>query len=203
MLAAQPGSVVIDVGGVGLRVEVPTSPRPAASEGDELTLHTSLIVREDALTLFGFDTADELEMFGLLIAVNGVGPRSALGVLSVMTPLQIARAVVDEDDKPFRKVSGIGPKSSKMIAVSLAGKVTPEAFSGNDEDGAPDSAAAVSGVDATVLQGLIGLGWPEAVAHQAVTDARAAGAPEEEAGLLRAALALVQSGGARARGGAR
>lgn len=201
---AHPGWVVVDVGGVGLRVEVPSSGHAAVYAGDEVALHTSLIVREDALTLYGFDSTEELDMFGLLIAVNGVGPRSALGILSVMTPFEIARAVADEDDKPFRKVSGIGPKTSKLIAVSLAGKILPEAFSGAAPD-APEPSEAHSGsvVDATVVQGLVGLGWAESVAEQVVTDARAAGAPEDEAGLLRAALALVQSGGARRRGGGR
>ncbi|MCR2273820.1 helix-hairpin-helix domain-containing protein, partial [Salmonella enterica] len=71
-----------------------------------MLLHTSLIVREDALSLFGFADRAELEIFGLLISVTGVGPKSALGVLSHLTADQIAEAVTSEDDAPFRRVSG-------------------------------------------------------------------------------------------------
>ena len=204
VLATGPGWVVVEVGGVGMRIETTANAAAAARIGDETFLHTALIVRDDALTLYGFDTVEELEMFGLLTTVTGVGPRSGLGVLSAMTPWQIAQAVSSEDDKPFRKVSGIGPKTSKLIAVSLAGKVTPEAFAAeaDAQHGAGDDTAG-NGAPAAVIQGLVGLGWGEAAAEQAVADAAAAGAPQSEAGLLRAALALLQSGGMRTRGGSR
>ena len=80
-------------------------------------------MREDDLSLFGFATRAELEVFDLLRGVSGVGPKSALGVLSTLSPDEIARAVAVEDDAPFRKVSGIGPKTAKLIAVSLQGKL--------------------------------------------------------------------------------
>ncbi|MGO2847352.1 MAG: Holliday junction branch migration protein RuvA, partial [Microbacterium gubbeenense] len=115
-------SVVIDVSGVGYSVAVPPDVARTAGHGHELFLHTHLVVREDALSLFGFATRDELEVFGVLLGVNGVGPKSALGILSVLTIDQIASAVEAEDDKPFRKVSGIGPKTAKLIALQLQGK---------------------------------------------------------------------------------
>src|SRR5690606_190429 len=96
------------------------SPGPVGGGG---SLQTALGVREDPLPLFGVATQSELEVFGHLIAVSGVGPRSALGVLSALSPAEIARAVAAEDEKPFRKVSGIGPKTAKLIVVSLAGKL--------------------------------------------------------------------------------
>lgn len=205
VLSSGAGWVVVGVGaggnagGVGLRVEVP-SRLAGAAPGQPVSLHTQLVVREDSLTLFGFETAEELEMFGLLIGVSGVGPRSALGVLSALTPVQIATAVRDEDEKPFRKVSGIGPKTAKLIAVQLGGKIDPRAFA--SAAGEPEASAAGSGARAHVEQGLIGLGYGEAEAEAAVVDAIAAGAPDDEAGLLRAALALLQSPRA-ATGGAR
>ncbi len=82
-----------------------------------------MVVREDSLTLFGFGTRDELDVFDLLIGVTGVGPKSALGVLSALSPEQVAEAVQRDDDAVFRKVSGIGPKTAKLITVSLAGKL--------------------------------------------------------------------------------
>ncbi len=182
-----------------MRVEVPSGRVSQAVPGDEIDLRTSLVVREDSLTLFGFATQAELEVFGHLIAVSGVGPRSALGVLSGLAPAEIARAVAAEDEKPFRKVSGIGPKTAKLIVVSLAGKLSEL---GLDEGGGAVPAVAedpaIAAAEA-VRDGLVGLGWGESDAWQAVQDARDAGAPADSAGLLRAALALLQA----ARGGAR
>ena len=176
-----------------MRVEVPSGRISQAVPGEQRFLHTSLVVRDDSLTLFGFDTQQELDTFGHLIAVSGVGPRSALGVLSGLAPVEIARAVAAEDDKPFRKVSGIGPKTAKLITVSLAGKLDAIAV---DDGGAP---AATPGDPAEqmielVTSGLEGLGWAESDARQAVLDARDAGAEMENAALLRAALALLQRG---------
>ncbi len=82
-------------------------------------------MREDALSLVGFASREELTAFGLLLGVSGVGPKSALGVLSSLTVPQIAQAVADEDDAPFRRVSGIGPKTAKLIVVQLAGRLEP------------------------------------------------------------------------------
>ena len=191
---------MIGVGGLGLRIEVPSGRVAQALPGDDLALHTSLVVREDSLTLFGFATTAEIEVFAHLIAVSGVGPRSALGVLSALTPGEIAHAVSGEDEKPFRKVSGIGPKTAKLIVVSLAGKLAglelTEAHSGQAAPADPEVAVAEA-----VRDGLVGLGWGEADAWQAVQDAREAGAPSDNAGLLRATLALLQ--GTRGRGGSR
>jgi len=201
VLAAGAGWVVVDVGpgggsgGVGLRVEVPGR-LAGAHAGEQLALHTQLVVREDSLTLFGFAAPEELEVFGILLGVSGVGPRSALGVLTELTPAQIAQAAMNEDEKPFRKVSGIGPKTAKLIAVQLAGKLDPRAFAGQDPVASAEQPA-TGGADersaANVVQGLIGLGYAEAQAEAAVQDARDAGAPAEEAGLLRSALALLQA----------
>lgn len=196
VLSTGAGWVVLGVGGVGLRVEVPSGRVAPAHVGSQLALHTSLIVREDSLTLFGFSTSEELEVFGHLLAVSGVGPRSALGVLSELTPAQIASAVAAEDEKPFRKVSGIGPKTAKLIAVSLAGKVTVAAYGRQGAPGIEHDAVAAENPSAVaaanVEQALIGLGYREAQSEDAVADALAAGAPSDEAGLLRAALALLQ-----------
>ncbi|WP_336991508.1 Holliday junction branch migration protein RuvA [Leucobacter sp. VD1] len=198
VLASGAAWVVVGVGGIGMRVEVPSGRASQAVVGDEVFLHTSLVVREDSLTLFGFATQDELEVFGHLIAVSGVGPRSALGVLSALSPAEVARAVAAEDEKPFRKVSGIGPKTAKLIVVSLAGKLPELGFA---DDSAPAGGAgdAAQLVAEAVGEGLVGLGWSDADARQAVQDARDAGAPDDHAGLLRAALALLQA----ARSGAR
>lgn len=195
VLAAGAGWVIVLVGGLGFRVEVP-SQAPAAHVGKHVDLHTQLVVREDSLTLFGFAALEELEVFGYLLGVSGVGPRSALGVLGVLTPIEIAQAVVNEDEKPFRKVSGIGPKTAKLIAVQLSGKLQHILASGNTSAGSQvsvDAGLNNDGAAVTVEMGLLGLGYPEQQARAAVLNALEAGAPSDEAALLRAALLLLQA----------
>ncbi|MGO1538212.1 MAG: Holliday junction branch migration protein RuvA [Leucobacter sp.] len=195
VLALGAGWVVVGVGGLGLRVEVPAGRAPQLHLGDEASLHTSLIVREDSLTLFGFATEEEIQVFGHLLGVSGVGPRSALGVLSELTPAEVVQAVAAEDEKPFKRVSGIGPKTAKLITVSLSGKLSAIVLSGADAAalGAESAATQSYGAESAVQLGLVGLGWSEKEAALAVQDAREAGAPDGEAALLRAALALLQS----------
>lgn len=193
VLHAASDHVVIETGGVGFSVAVPADVAHTAVVGEQLRLHTSLIVREDALSLYGFGDRDELEIFGQLLSVTGVGPKSALGVLSHLTVDQIAEAVTAEDDAPFRRVSGIGPKTAKLIVVQLAGKVQPRVAS--TPIGAP-----VSAVTDQVTAALVGLGWSEKVAAEAAaqtaedaTDAERESVPA----LLRRTLAAMGPGGKR------
>ncbi len=180
--------VVIEVGGVGFSVAVPADIPHTATVGERLLLHTSLIVREDALSLYGFADRSELEIFGLLISVTGVGPKSALGVLSHMTVDQIAEAVTAEDDAPFRRVSGIGPKTAKLIVLQLAGKVQPVAPSSKP------SRAGSTDVVTQVAAALVGLGWSDRVATEAAAQTAAEATDAERgsvAALLRRTLALL------------
>jgi Holliday junction DNA helicase RuvA len=184
-------SVVIDVNGVGFSVAVtPDIPR-SFHVGDEIVLHTNLVVREDALSLFGFETREQLQVFLLLIGVTGVGPKSALGVLAALSVGQIADAVIAEDDAPFRRVSGIGPKTAKLIVVQLAGKLQamPSAQPASPSAGAGTLAA-------QVIAALVALGWSERVATDAVAQVTAdPAAPGTVPALLK--LALAQLGPAR------
>ncbi|MET0734147.1 MAG: Holliday junction branch migration protein RuvA [Microbacterium sp.] len=181
-------SIVIEVGGVGLTVAVTPHVAAATDVGDDVHLHTNLIVREDALSLFGFESRDELIVFTQLLSVTGVGPKSALGVLAALSVTQIAEAVSADDDAPFRRVSGIGPKTAKLIVVQLAGKVVaPRSGSAPRADAAP-------GVAAQVTQALIGLGWSERAAGEAVASAVEEASPTERAAvpaLLRLTLATL------------
>ena len=181
-------SIVIEVGGVGLTVAVTPHVAAATDVGDDVHLHTNLIVREDALSLFGFESRDELVVFTQLLSVTGVGPKSALGVLAALSVTQIAEAVSADDDAPFRRVSGIGPKTAKLIVVQLAGKVVaPRSGSAPRADAAP-------GVAAQVTQALIGLGWSERAASEAVASVVEEASPTERAAvpaLLRLTLATL------------
>ncbi|MET0735472.1 MAG: Holliday junction branch migration protein RuvA [Microbacterium sp.] len=178
-------SLVVEVGGVGLAVAVTSQVARATHVGDSVLLHTSLIVREDALSLFGFGSREELTVFTLLLSVTGVGPKSALGVLSALTVDQIAAAVATDDDAPFRRVSGIGPKTAKLIVVQLAGKiVASRATPAGRTDAAP------AGVPVQVVQALVGLGWSERVAVDAVKTT-AESAPESDRASVSALLRLT------------
>jgi holliday junction DNA helicase RuvA len=178
--------VEIVVGGVGFTVAVTPEVARSARVGETLALHTTMIVREDALSLFGFADRAQSALFGVLLGVTGVGPKSALGVLAAMSVDQIAQAVADDDDAPFRRVSGIGPKTAKLIVVQLAGKLAPP------QSGAAAAPAAGGAVHAQVVAALVGLGWSERVAAEAVTEVAADAAPADAAQvppLLRLALA--------------
>ena len=186
VLTAAGNSVVIEVGGVGFHLNTTPALALASRPGEEITVHTSLIVREDALTLFGFASRDELDVFELLIGVTGVGPKSALGVLSALSPEQVAAAVQGDDDAVFRKVSGIGPKTAKLITLSLAGKLI-----ATTTRPAP-ATIATGGVAESVLAALTGLGWSERVAAEAVDETMSA-ASEVEAASVPAVLRLTLS----------
>lgn len=181
-------SLVVVVGGVGFSVAVTAQTARTLHVGDDVHLHTNLIVREDALSLYGFGTREELTVFTQLISVTGVGPKSALGVLSSLTVPQIAQAVADDDDAPFRRVSGIGPKTAKLIVVQLAGKlaVVPVA--------APAAVSAQGQVPLQVTQALVGLGWSERTAAEAVASVAENASEADRASvqtLLRLTLALL------------
>lgn len=188
VLAASGTTAVIEVGGVGLTVQVTPHHALALRAGSEATVRTALVVREDDLSLYGFEDADGLAVFDLLRGVSGVGPKSAMGVLGAMTPDQIAQAIAAEDDAAFRKVSGIGPKTAKLIIVSLAGKLVAPSRP------AADAATARSTVGDRVTVALVGLGWPERVAASAVEEALAVATDAERdtvQALLRLALARL------------
>lgn len=180
------GQLVVDVNGVGYLVHV--TPKTAAkfSIGDETALFTAMIVREDAMTLFGFVTALEQELFDLLRSVTGVGPKSALAILGSLSTAEIASAVALDNDAAFKAVSGIGPKTAKLITVTLAGKLSHLVLV--DQGTKP-----VAETDyASVVEALVSLGWAERAAQDAVkTAASKAKLGDGRDVVLRLALSLL------------
>ena len=156
VLASTLGAVTIEVGGVGLLVNTTNRIAAELNVGQSATLFTVLVVREDSLTLYGFLEALELETFDLLRSVNGVGPKSALSILSSLSVKEIADAVASESDSVFRSVSGVGVKTAKLIALSLAGKIS------------GGLASVSSGSGRASVDALIGLGYSEKEATLAV-----------------------------------
>lgn len=156
-------SAVIDVAGVGYFVNITPNTSRILVSGNQVQLFTAMIVREDAMTLFGFADFEEQELFELLRSVTGVGPKSALGILGEMTPSQIRTAVAVENDSAFKAVSGIGPKTAKLITVTLAGKLKGVTISTTSSASRHETEAVVSA--------LTGLGWSEKQATEAVQSA--------------------------------
>jgi Holliday junction DNA helicase RuvA len=124
-VAARTGAgIVVDVGGVGYLVAA--TPRVHARVGEETTVETYLHVREDALQLYGFATADERQLFELLLGVSGVGPKVALAIVSGSTPEELRRAIVREDTARFEAIPGIGRKTAQRVVLELKEKIGPE-----------------------------------------------------------------------------
>ncbi len=116
--------LVIDVGGIGYQVYVTNLLVNTVRRGEKVSLFTHLVVREDSLTLFGFQDQEEVGLFQQLIKVNGVGPRLALETLSTHSPEVIKRAVLNKQDQVFAQVSGIGKKTAQKIVLSLEDKLS-------------------------------------------------------------------------------
>jgi Holliday junction DNA helicase RuvA len=196
-----PDGAVIDVGGVGLLVQCTPGTLAGLRSGERARVATSLVVREDALTLYGFASADERATFELVQTASGVGPRLALAMLAVFSPDGLRRAVAAEDLNALMTVPGIGRKGAQRIILELAGRL------GAPGDGGPGagSAAAAGGARLApwreqVRAGLVSLGWAAREADQAITvvepellaDAGAESAAEVDvSAALRAALRVL------------
>ena len=189
VLSRQGNLVVVEVHGVGYALNVPDRLALTLAVGEDTLLHTAMVVREDNVALFGFGSAEELGLFDLLRSVNGVGPKSALSILSQVSPADIAQAVTSENDAVFRQVSGIGPKTAKLIVLSLQGAFDQAAAP--SRTGPLDHAAEVS--KQSVIQALVGLGWSDRQAKAGVAEAIEAGSGDvvDTATLLRQALAIL------------
>ena len=176
--AVSQGVVVLDVNGVGYAVALPKPLVQSLSVGQKQLLHTALIVREDAFTLFGFADVEQLALFDLLRSVSGVGPKTALAAIGSLTGADIANAVANDDAKVFEQVAGIGAKTAKLIVVTLAGKLKSVATSG-------------STMTSDLLVALQGLGWPERVAAPVVSAVVSQSPKADLSELIRMSLALL------------
>jgi Holliday junction DNA helicase RuvA len=166
--AAGPDGAVVDVGGVGLSVQCTPATLASLRVGDRAHVPTSLVVREDSLTLYGFADDDERSVFELLQTASGVGPRLALAMLAVHAPNALRRAVATEDLAALTKVPGIGKKGAQRIVLELKDRLGGPL--GDDGGGAAGAARAdgVASWRAQVHTGLVNLGWPARDADAAV-----------------------------------
>lgn len=179
-------SAVVEVGGVGLEVMCTPGTLASLRTGHEATVPTSMVVREDSLTLFGFADDDEKATFELLQTASGVGPKLAQAMLAVLPPDDLRRAVSTEDVKTLTRVPGIGQKGAQRIILELRDRLGAPLGRGGTTHAAP--AAAAPWRD-QVAQGLVGLGWSAREADSAVEAvAPEAGDSPDVGALLRAAL---------------
>lgn len=184
VLTTTADSVVVAIGGIGLSIQVPPTVAAASSVGSHLELHTSLVVREDSLTLYGFPTPSAKEAFDILLGVSGIGPRLAVASLDALSVDQLRSAVATKDLSSLQRIPGVGKKTAERMILEIGDRLG--AADIQYAAGLPTADAALK---TTVTAGLEQLGWPRAVAERAIAslDGNYTGAEE----MLRAALASL------------
>ena len=177
------GVLVVDVGGIGLAIHVPNQTATAQSVGDGVELFTTLVVREDALTIYGFESPEQLNLFELLRSVGGVGPKTALAAISKVDSADIARAISEGESRIFEQVPGIGSKTAKLIVITLSGKI----------DSLPSTS---NPAEQQLLSAMQSLGWQEKIARpavQQVLQTQVAADESDMQSLIRAVLKILGS----------
>ena len=172
-------AIIVEVGGAGLRAFVPKPLREKLAVGQRMLLHTHLVVREDALSLYGFESVDERRLFTMLLGVDSVGPRTALAVLSTLAIDTVQRAVFSEEADILSTVPGVGKKTAQKIILYLHDRLKPE--------DALKAVAAMSEADSEVLAALTSLGYSVVEAQAAIQSIPKDG-PEDVEERLRLAL---------------
>ena len=188
----QPPHLILDVNGLGYELEVPmTTLYRLPSVGEPLTLHTHLVVREDAQLLYGFASKRERDFFRELIRLNGVGPKLALALMSSLEVDELVRCVQSQDTSALTKVPGVGKKTAERLLVELkdrfkAWETVPAMFAlVPNQPGGPDVAAVVS-AETDAVSALISLGYKPQEASKAISAIKEKGLSSED--LIRRAL---------------
>ena len=172
--------------GVGRKVHVTPDTLAGTRHGAEIELVTSLVVREDSMTLYGFGTEDENHTFEVLLSISGIGPRLAMAILSVMGPDELAAAITNQDANALTRVPGIGKKGASRIIIELENKL-PKLTAA-----APGPALSFGGGNQQVVDALVGLGWKEAQAEDVVAEVvKETGAGAGTSVVLKAALKVL------------
>ena len=184
-----PEGIILEAGGIGYFVRVPaTLLEQLPKTGEEVKIFTYMQVKEDDVSLFGFGSGDELEMFRMLIGVNSIGPKGALAILSVLSAEDLILAIVTGDAKSIARAPGVGPKTAQRVILDLKDKVSledavPAGMAG--KAAAPVSAERGAAMEA--MEALVQLGYSPAEAGKAVRSVGNAENMDSEA-LLKAAL---------------
>ena len=184
-------SVIVEAGGIGYEIYMTGTDLSQIHMGEEVKIHTYFNVREDAMQLYGFRSKDDLQMFRLLLGVNGVGPKAALGVLAGITADELRFAILSDDVKTLSKAPGIGKKTAQKLILELKDKMKLEdAFElklAHEQEKAVAGLGEISDGRQEAVEALVALGYSSTDALRAVrkvTDV----APDDVEGLLKAAL---------------
>lgn len=166
--------VVIDVSGIGFKVYTSLTSLQsigANAENTPVTFYTYMYIKEGIMDLYGFSTAEELNMFELLISVSGVGAKGAIAILSSLTPQKLAVSLVTNDVSSIKKASGIGPKTAQRIILELKDKIKNEELVAAQEDTSVSDGISLTDVHSEAVSALIVLGYSKIEAENAVAKA--------------------------------
>ena len=183
-------SVVVDTGGVGYRVYMSPANLSRTTAGQQVKIHTYLRVAEGIMDLYGFLSREELAMFKMLISVSGAGPKAGLAVLSVMSPAQVALAVVTDDYKSITKAQGVGPKLAQKIVLELKDKLKNEELLSDSAAGGGMEFSVPAAGSSDALEALMVLGYSQGEAMRALAGA-GEGLSTEDA-IKRALISLAK-----------
>ena len=180
--------VVLECGGVGYQVLATPPTLGRLRRGEETRILTTMVVREDAMLLYGFLTDDERQVFTLLQTVSGLGPKLAMAILGTLKTPELAQAVSQKDTKTLQRVPGVGKRMAERMVVELSGKFDLYLPSAEEQELVPVLPAQASGVAEDVTEALVGLGFTDRIAKPVVDGILAAEADLDVATALRAAL---------------
>ena len=176
-------ALIVETNGIGMRVHVPATLREKMKTGESILLYTHFVVRQDAMSLYGFETLSERDLYTLLLSVSGIGPKLALAILSSLNPDTVKRAVFNEEYDILNRVPGVGKKTAQRIVLALQDKLKPM--------DALEQVAAMTDTDGEVLAALTALGYSVIEAQTAI-QAIPKDAPKEVEERLRLALGYFQ-----------
>ncbi|MBT3338019.1 MAG: Holliday junction branch migration protein RuvA [Anaerolineae bacterium] len=176
-------ALIVETNGIGMRVHVPATLREKMKTGESILLYTHFVVRQDAMSLYGFETLSERDLYTLLLSVSGIGPKLALAILSSLNPDTVKRAVFNEEYDILNRVPGVGKKTAQRIVLALQDKLKPM--------DALEQVAAMTDTDGEVLAALTALGYSVIEAQTAI-QAIPKDAPADVEERLRLALGYFQ-----------
>ena len=176
-------SLIIEIANLGIRVQVTSSLREKMKVGERVFLHTHFVVREDSMSLFGFETVDERALYTLLLSVSRIGPKLALAILSALPPDTIKRAILEEEYAILNRVPGVGKKTAQRIVLALQDKIKPTSVL--------EEASRLTDTDTEVMGALTALGY-SIVEAQTALQSIPNDAPDEIEERLRLALGYFQ-----------
>ncbi|MCF6277763.1 MAG: Holliday junction branch migration protein RuvA [Anaerolineales bacterium] len=153
-------ALIVEVGGIGMRVHVPATLRERMKVGESIFLYTHFVIRQDAMSLYGFETQGERDLYNLLLSVSGIGPKLALAILSSLSIDTVKRAVFNEEYDILNRVPGVGKKTAQRIVLALQDKIKPS--------DTLEQVAAMSDTDGEVLAALTALGYSIVEAQTAI-----------------------------------